>query len=66
MKDLSTKTITTIIGMVSFLVFFIWGYFGSWTHSWLALMVGVMASMVVRMVRKDKEEAERKRREGGD
>ncbi len=60
-EGLVYKTITMIIGMIAFIIFFIWGYLDTFEHSWLAFVIGVMACGVVRMVRKDKEEAAKKR-----
>ena len=60
MKDLSTNTLSTIISMVSMLVMFIWGYIeGNFNHSWLAIMVGGIIIVSIRMVRKDKEAKEK-------
>lgn len=56
MKDLSTNTISTIISMCSVLVMFIWGYIeGTFMHSWLAVFAGGIIVVIIRMIRKDKE-----------
>ena len=56
MKNLSTNTISTIISMCSVLVMFIWGYIeGTFMHSWLAVFAGGIIVVIIRMIRKDKE-----------
>ena len=56
MKDLSTNTISTIISMCSVLIMFIWGYIeGTFAHSWLAVFAGGIIVVIIRMIRKDKE-----------
>ncbi|MCR5603446.1 MAG: hypothetical protein K6G27_07075 [Lachnospiraceae bacterium] len=56
MKDLSTNTISTIISMCSVLVMFIWGYIeGTFMHSWLAVFAGGIIVVIIRMIRKDKD-----------
>ena len=56
MKDLRTNTISTIISMCSVIVMFIWGYIeGTFMHSWLAVFAGGIIVVIIRMIRKDKE-----------
>ena len=56
MKNLSTNTISAIISMCSVLIMFIWGYIeGTFMHSWLAVFAGGIIVVIIRMIRKDKE-----------
>ncbi len=63
MKDISTNTLSTIISMASVVVMLIWGYIDTFEHSWLAVMIGGIIVVSLRMIRKDKEDAEKKKKE---
>ncbi len=63
MKDISTNTLSSIISMTSVVVMLIWGYIDSVKYSWMAVMIGGIIVVALRMIRKDKEEAEEKRKE---
>ena len=55
MKDIKTGTLCAIIAMVSVLVMFIWGYAANdFGHSWLAVFVGGILMVSIKMIRKDK------------
>ena len=60
MKNVKTGTICAIISMVSVLVMFIWGYLeGDFSHSWLAVMAGGVASCAFYMIRRDVKKEEK-------
>lgn len=59
MKDISTNTLTTIISMASVVVFLILGFLGSFQYSWLTFMVAGILIVSIRMIRRDKENAEK-------
>lgn len=61
MKDIKKGTLCAIIGMVSILVMFIWGYIeGTFTHSWLAVFAGGIIIAAVSMIKKDLDDREDK------
>jgi len=44
------KKICSIIGIVSVLAMFLWGYLGNdWGHSWISLFIGGVACAVIRL-----------------
>lgn len=58
MKNIKTKTLTSIVGIISVLVFFLWGFLADdWSHSWMALIVGGLIAAVVRLIGRDIEDA---------
>ena len=61
MKNLSTNTLCNVIIMIAILATFVWGFLGSaWDVSWIAMAVGVFLSIIVRMIRKDLDNPEKK------
>ena len=66
MKDVKTGTICAIISMTSVVIMFIWGFLANdFAHSWLAVMVGGVASCAFAMIRKDLDKA-KKDKEGSE
>ena len=66
MKDVKTGTICAIISMTSVVIMLIWGYLANdFAHSWLAVLVGGVASVAFAMVRKDQDKA-KKDKEGSE
>ena len=64
MKDIKTGTLCASISMISVFIMLVWGYAADdFEHSWLAVMAGGIAIAIVTMVRKDKEHAEKERKE---
>ena len=60
MKDVKTGTVCAIISMTSVVIMLIWGFLaGDFSHSWLAVMVGGVASAAFAMVRKDQDKAKK-------
>ncbi len=58
MKNVKTGTICAIISMTSVVVMLIWGFLANdFAHSWLAVVVGGVASCAVHMIRKDIDNA---------
>ena len=66
MKDIKTGTICAIISMTSVVIMLIWGFMADdFAHSWLAVMVGGVASCAVAMVRRDLDKS-KKDKEGSE
>lgn len=66
MKDIKTGTICAIISMTSVVIMLIWGFMADdFAHSWLAVMVGGVASCAVSMVRRDLDKS-KKDKEGSE
>ncbi len=64
MKNIRTGTICAAISMVSVFIMLVWGFAaGSFEYSWLAVMAGGIANVIILMVRKDKAKAEEGKKE---
>ena len=46
---MDTKKLIPIVCMVSVLIMFIWGYFGSWQYSWIAVFAGGIVVVALSM-----------------
>ncbi len=66
MKDVKTGTICAIISMASVVIMLLWGFLANdFAHSWLAVLVGGVASCAFAMIRRDKDKA-KKDKEGSE
>ena len=66
MKDIKTGTICAIISMTSVVIMLLWGFLADdFAHSWLAVMVGGVASCAFSMIRRDLDKA-KKDKEGSE
>ena len=52
---MSFNQITKLIGVISLVVFLLWGFLGkAWGISWIALVIGALAVEVIKII-KDKK-----------
>ncbi len=47
---LSTNKVASIIVLVAVAVTAIWGALGGWDRSWIAMLIGVIASSIVKII----------------
>ena len=47
---LDTGKIASIIILVAVAVTTIWGFLGGWDRSWIAMLIGVVAAGIVRII----------------
>ncbi|MBQ6318704.1 MAG: hypothetical protein IJI23_02825 [Lachnospiraceae bacterium] len=60
MKDIKTGTICAIISMTSVVIMLLWGFLADdFAHSWLAVMVGGVASCAFAMISRDMDKAKK-------
>lgn len=51
---MNTEKLATVVLMASILVMILWGFIGNdWGHSWIAAVVGVFGSMIIRIIGKN-------------
>lgn len=49
------RKLTPIVAMVSLLIFFIWGWFDSFGHSWIIFIVAGIVIVAFSIIEKEKE-----------
>ena len=60
MKDIKTGTICAIISMTSVVIMLLWGFLADdFAHSWLAVMVGGVASCAFARISRDMDKAKK-------
>ena len=47
---MNTNKIASIIILVAIAVTTIWGFVGGWNYSWMAMLVGVIAAGIVKVI----------------
>ena len=53
------RKLTPIVAMVSLLIFFIWGWFDSFGHSWIIFIVAGIVIVAFSIIEKEKESKDR-------
>lgn len=54
------RKMTPVIAMIGVLIFFIWGWLDTFSHSWLIFIVVGIVIVAISIIEKDKEEKAKK------